>query len=154
MFYRVIVFLHVISIFGFLLSHGASVSIAFVLKREHDTQKIRTLLSISSGSYPLMSTTLSASILFGIIAGFQGHWWRSGWIWASIFLLIVILVLMYFWGSMIYGAARKTVGLSSESPANDEELLAILKKSNPVLLTVAGYGGYAIIAWLMMVKPF
>ena len=55
---------------------------------------------------------------------------------------------------MIYGAARKTVGLSSELPANDEILLAILKKSNPVLLTVAGYGGYAIIAWLMMVKPF
>ena len=154
MFYRVIVFLHVISIFGFLLSHGASVSIAFALKREHDTQKIRTLLRISTGSYPLMGITLSASILFGIIAGFQGHWWRSGWIWASIFLLIVILVLMYFWGSKIYGSARKAVELSSESPGSDKELLAILKKSNPVLLTVVGYGGYAIIAWLMMAKPF
>jgi len=154
MFYRVIVFLHVISIFGFLLSHGASVSMAFALKREHDTQKIRTLLNISSGSYPLMSMTLSASILFGIIAGFQGHWWRFGWIWASIALLIVILVLMYFWGSKIYGAARKVVELSSESPGSDKELLAILKKSNPVLLTVVGCGGYAIIAWLMMVKPF
>ena len=80
MLYRITVFLHVISIFGFLLSHGASASMAFALKREHDPQKIRHLLHMSSRSYPLISMTLSASILFGIIAGFQGHWWRFGWI--------------------------------------------------------------------------
>src|SRR5512139_3233175 len=113
MLYRVIVFLHVISIFGFLLSHGASVSMAFALKREHDPQKIRSLLNMSSRFYPLMGLTLSTSILFGIIAGFQGHWWRFGWIWASIFLLIVILVLMYFLGSKMYGMARKAVESSS-----------------------------------------
>lgn len=154
MLYRIIVFLHVISIFGFLLSHGASVGMAFGLKRERDPHKIRALLNLSGTSYPLMGLTLLASILFGIIAGFQGHWWRFGWIWASIALLIVILVLMYFWGSKIYGAARKAVELPSESPGSDENLFEILKRSNPVLLTVVGYGGYAIIAWLMMVKPF
>ena len=154
MLYRIIVFLHVISTFGFLLSHGASVSMAFALKRERNLQKIRALLDLSSASYPLMISTLLASILFGIIAGFQGHWWRFGWIWASIALLVVILVLMYFLGSNIYGAARKAVELPSESPGNDEKLFAILEKSNPVLLTIIGYGGYAIIAWLMMVKPF
>jgi MFS family permease len=154
MLYRITVFLHVISIFGFLLSHGASVSMAFALRREHDPQKIRSLLNMSSGSYPLMSMTLLASILFGIIASFQGHWWRFGWIWASIFLLIIILVLMYFWGSKIYSAARKAVEGPSESCGSDEDLLEILKKSNPILLTVVGYGGYAIIAWLMMAKPF
>ena len=154
MLYRIIVFLHVISTFGFLLSHGASVSMAFALKRERDLQKIRALLDISSRSYPLMSLTLLASIVFGIIAGFQGHWWKFGWIWASIALLVVILVLMYFFGSKVYGAARKAVEHPSESQGNDEELLAILEKSNPVLLTIIGYGGYAIIAWLMMVKPF
>lgn len=61
---------------------------------------------------------------------------------------------MYFLGSRIYGAARKAVELSSEPSGSNEELLAILEKSNPVLLTIIGYGGYAIIAWLMMVKPF
>ena len=150
MFYRIIVFLHVISTFGFLLSHGASVSMAFALKRERDSQKIRALLNLSGASYPLMSSTLLASIVFGIIAGFQGHWWNFSWIWASIALLVVIFALMYFFGSNIYGSARKAL----ESPGNDEELFAILKKSNPILLTLIGYGGYAIIAWLMMVKPF
>jgi hypothetical protein len=154
MLYRIIVFLHVISTFGFLLSHGASVSMAFALKHERDLQKIRALLDLSGASYPLMSLTLAASIVFGIIAGFQGHWWKFGWIWVSIVLLVVIIALMYFWGSYIYGAARKAAGLSSEPPRSDEELFAILEKSNPVLLTLIGYGGYAIIAWLMMVKPF
>jgi hypothetical protein len=154
MLYRIIVFLHVISTFGFLLSHGASVSMAFALKRERDMGKIRALLDLSSESYPLMSITLLASIVFGIIAGFQGHWWKFGWIWTSIVLLVVIIALMYFLGSNIYGAARKAAGLPFEPPGMNEELLAILEKSNPVLLTIIGYGGYAIIAWLMIAKPF
>ena len=154
MLYRIIVFLHVISTFGFLLSHGASVSMAFALKRERDSQKIRALLNLSSASYPLMISTLLASIVFGIIAGFQGHWWKFGWIWTSMALLVVIIALMYFWGSRIYGAARKAMELPSEPSGSNEELFAILKKSNPVLLTLIGYGGYAIIAWLMMFKPF
>lgn len=154
MLYRIIVFLHVISTFGFLLSHGASVSMAFALKRERDSRKIRALLDLSGTSYPMMGLTLSASIIFGIIAGFQGHWWKFGWIWASTGLLVVILVLMYLLGSNIYGAARKAVELPSEQPGSDKELFAILEKSNPVLLTMIGYGGYAIIAWLMLVKPF
>ena len=154
MLYRIIVFLHVISTFGFLLSHGASVSMAFALKRERDLQKICALLDLSGASYPLMISTLLASIVFGIIAGFQGHWWKFGWIWTSMALLVVIIALMYFWGSRIYGAARKAMELPSEPSGSNEELFAILKKSNPVLLTIIGYGGYAIIAWLMMVKPF
>lgn len=154
MLYRIIVFLHVISTFGFLLSHGASVSMAFALKRERDLQKIRALLDLSSTSYPLMISTLLASIGFGIIAGFQGHWWKFGWIWTSIALLVVIFALMYYLGTNIYGAARKAVELPSEPSGSNEELFAILKKSNPLLLTLIGYGGLTIIAWLMMVKPF
>jgi hypothetical protein len=151
MLYRITVFLHIISTFGFLLPHGASVSMAFALKREHDSGKIRALLDLSIRSYPLMISTLLASIVFGIIAGFQGYWWKFGWIWASIILLVIILTLMYLLGSNIYGAARKVLDLPSE---HDEELFSILEKSRPVLLTIIGYGGYAIIAWLMMVKPF
>ena len=154
MFYRIIVFLHIISTFGFLLSHGVSVSVAFALKHERELQKIRALLDLSGASYPLMSLTLLASIVFGIVAGFQGHWWKFGWIWTSIVLLVVIIALMYFWGSKVYGAARKAIELPPEPPGVNEELLAILEKSNPILLTLIGYGGYVIIAWLMIAKPF
>ena len=163
MLYKIVVFLHVISVFGFLISHGASVSMAFALKRERDPQKIHALLDLSIASYPLMGLTLLTTIVFGVIAGFQAGWWKFGWIWVSLVLLVVIIVLMAKFGAEIYGKARKAAGLPyringkpfpSEPLANDEELRAILEKSNPVLLTIVGYGGYAVIAWLMMVKPF
>ena len=163
MLYKFIVLLHVISAFAFLLSHGAVASVAFALKRERDPQKIRTLLNLSMASYPWMIWTLVSTIVFGVIAGFQLNWWRFGWIWTSIVLLVVIGVFMGLLGAEVYGEARKVAGLSyrsrgklypAELPKSDEELFAILEKSNPVLLTIIGYGGFAIIAWLMLAKPF
>lgn len=154
MFYTLLKYLHIISIFGFLLSHGVSVQVAFALKREHDLQKIRTLLSLSRAPYLLMIMSLLASIVFGVIAGFQGHWWNSGWIWVSIALLVVIFTLMYYFGTNIFGAARDAFELHSGLSRTNKEPLKILEKNNPILLTIIGYGGYAIIAWLMMFKPF
>ena len=110
-----------------------------------------------------MLWTLVATIVFGVIAGFQLNWWRFGWIWTSIVLLVVIGVFMGLLGAEVYGEARKVAGLPyrskgklfpPEPPKSDEDLFAILEKSNPVLLTIIGYGGYAIIAWLMLAKPF
>ena len=163
MLYQLIVFLHVISAFAFLLSHGAAASVAFALKRERDPQKIRTLLNLSMASYPWMIWTLVSTFVFGVIAGFQLNWWRFGWIWTSIVLLVVIVVFIGLFGAEVYGKARKVAGLPyrfrgklfpAELPKSDEELFAILEKSNPVLLTIIGYGGFAIIAWLMLAKPF
>ena len=163
MLYKIIVFLHVVSTFAFLLSHGAAVSMSFALKRERDPQKIKTLLDLSNTSNPLMLWTLLSTIVFGVIAGFQLHWWKFGWIWASLVLLVIIVFLMARLGAEVYGEARKVAGLPykikgkpfpPEPPKSDEELFAVLEKSNPVLLTIIGYGGYAVIAWLMLVKPF
>jgi len=154
MLYTLLKYLHIISIFGFLLSHGVSVQVAFALKREQDLHKIRILLSLSRAPYLLMIMSLLASIVFGVIAGFQGHWWNSGWIWVSIALLVVIFTLMYFFGTNIFGAARNALELPSDPSGTNKELLKILEKNNPVLLTIIGYGGYAIIAWLMIFKPF
>jgi ABC-type uncharacterized transport system permease subunit len=154
MLYTTIKYLHVISIFGFLLSHGASVQVAFALKREHDSNKIRTLLDLSRAPYLVMIGSLLASILFGVIAGFIGHWWRSGWIWVSIALLIVIFALMFYLGTNIFGAARNAAETALDPTGTNQELLAILEKSNPILLTIIGYGGFAIITLLMMFKPF
>ena len=163
MLYQIVVFLHVVSVFAYLLSHGASVAMAFALKRERNMEKIRNLLELSGNSYPMMFRTLYASVIFGVIAGFQGHWWGSGWIWVSIVLLFVIYALMIAFGGIVYGSARKAAGLPysirgkpfpAEPAQSDDEVYALLAKGNPVMLTVIGYGGYALIAWLMTAKPF
>ena len=41
-----------------------------------------------------------------------------------------------------------------EPVKSDEEAFAILAKTKTVLLTVIGYGGFAVIVWLMRIKPF
>jgi hypothetical protein len=164
MLYKLIVFLHVISVFGFLLSHGVSASISYALKRERDMAKIRAVLDLSATSYPVMLWTLLATVVFGFIAAFLNMvWWRFGWIWVSIGLLVAIVVLMAIYGSGVFGEIRKSVGLPytvkgkpfpAEAAKSDEEVFAVLAKINPMLLLIIGYGGFAVIAWLMIAKPF
>ena len=164
MLYKIIVLLHVISVLGFLLAHGVSASISYALKRERDMAKIRAMLDLSAASYPVMLWTLLATVVFGLTAAFlQLVWWRFGWIWISIALLIAIVVLMAIHGAGVFGEIRKAAGLpytvkGKPSPAepakSDEEVYAVLAKINPTLLMIIGYGGFAVIAWLMRAKPF
>ncbi|MBI3163488.1 MAG: hypothetical protein HYZ24_02315 [Chloroflexi bacterium] len=163
MLYQLVVFLHIIFVIGYLLAHGVSATVSFALKKERDLNRVRALLDLSAASYPIMFNTLYAFFIFGIIAGFQGGWWKSGWIWVSIILLVVIVVLMMAFGGGLYGEARKAAGIRynfkgkwfvPEPAKSDEEVFAILAKTNPVLLTVIGYGGFAVITWLMTAKPF
>jgi uncharacterized membrane protein len=39
-------------------------------------------------------------------------------------------------------------------PACPEEINALLSRSRPIWLALVGFGSLAIIAWLMMTKPF
>lgn len=163
MFYNLVVYLHVIAVFGYLLAHGVSAAVAFALKKERDIIRIRTLLDLSASSFPMMFYSLFAFFLLGLIAGFLGGWWGFGWPWVSIVLVIVIVVLMSVFGTGYYAEVRKAAGIRynirgkwfpPEPAKSDEEVNAILTKTNPIMLTVIGYGGFAIITWLMVAKPF
>ena len=163
MFYQLVVFLHVVCIFGYLLAHGVSAAVAFALKKERDIQRVRTLLDLSATSHPARTYLMWAFLIFGITATIQGGWWKFGWVWASLVLVIIIFVLMAVFGSRIYSEARKAAGIRynikgkwfpSEPAKSDDEVFAILAKANPALLTIIGYGGFAIITWLMTAKPF
>lgn len=161
--YHWFVFLHVAATLGFMLTHGVSVSVAFALRQERSPERVRALLELSANSYKGMYLSLLALLVSGIIAGFMGQWWGSGWIWASLLLLIAIIVAMAILGGGIYSQARKAAGLPysergkpfpAEPPGSPEEIAAQLARANPILLTVIGYGGILLILWLMMFKPF
>lgn len=164
MFYQLVVFLRVISVLGYLLAHGVSASVSYAIKKERDTNRIRTLLDISEASYPSMFSLLLAVIVFGLAAAFLNMtWWRFGWIWVSILVLVVIVALMAVFGATAFGEIRKVAGLPyrvkgkpfpAESAKSNEEIYAATAKVNPTLLLVIGYGGFAVIAWLMIAKPF
>lgn len=161
--YNLIVFLHVVGLFGFLLAHGISVIMAFQLRREQKFERIHALLELSSASGGVMIGSLLLLLISGIITGFMGNWWGYGWIWLSLGLLIAIWMVMGFFGARHYAAIRKATGFEylergkrhpAGEPASPEEMAVLLSRTRPVLLAVTGIGGLLIILWLMMFKPF
>lgn len=161
--YDFIKFLHVIAVFAFLMAHGISAGVAFALRGERSPERVRALLTHSASSYPVMYLSLLILMATGVINGFMGQWWAYGWIWLSLILLIAIVVLMTIFGSSVYGGARKLAGLPyfdrgkpqpPIEPASEAEIDAQLSKGNPVLLVAIGFGGIAVIGYLMMFHPF
>jgi len=158
-----LVFLHLIGIFLFIIAHGVSASVSFQVRRERNLDRLRALVELSATSYPLTYIGLLLLLLTGITAGFMGHWWRSGWIWTSIILLVAIIVAMVRFGSSYFTRLRKAVGSPyrdgnklhpAEEPASMPEIEALLASGKPWLLTLIGFGGLILLAWLMMFKPF
>lgn len=161
--YRWFVFLHVLGVFGFLLAHGTSAAVSFALRRERQLERVQALLLLSGNTLGLSFLSLLVLLVSGIVAGFMGQWWGQGWIWVSLGLLIAIIVAMSVLGSAVYGGVRKAAGLPyvvsgkpqpAVAPADPAELAALLARGQPLLLTIIGYGGFAVITWLMMLKPF
>ena len=161
--YPLLRFLHVLAVFGFLMAHGVSAGVSYQLRHERDLAKMRALLELSASIYPVMYGSLLLLLVLGVVLGFMGSWWGQAWIWIALILLIAMIVLMVRFGSRIYGGARKLAGLPYMEggktrppiePAGAEEINALLDKGNSNLLTALGFGGIAMIAWMMMFKPF
>jgi uncharacterized membrane protein len=161
--YRYIVYLHILGALGFMIAHGASASMAFRLRKEKDMDRIRAMLDLSGFPTMIMYLSLLVLLVAGITLGFMGHWWNRGWIWTSIGLFLAIAILMGVLGQRHYHGLRKLVGLpyfegSKEQPATEPasqgEIEAKIGESSPIFLSMVGFGGIAIILWLMMFKPF
>ena len=164
--YLWVVFTHVLAIFGFLIGHGASAAVIFKLRRERDVNSIRVLLDLSRRATGVANACLLLLLVAGIVAGFLGGWWGQYWIWTALIVLVLISLAMFALGSGPLMPIRQLVDpeaaarmkpnratLAHESPS-EVELASLLATTRPVLITLIGGGGLAIILWLMMFKPF
>jgi amino acid transporter len=167
--YQWIVFTHVLAVFGFLIAHGASAAVIFRLRRERDLNAIRVLLDLSRRANGVANACLMLLIVAGVVAGFMGGWWGQYWIWAALGALVLISVAMLGIGSGPLVRIRQLID-PDEAPRGrrqpeqkshdvsshsvEEEVAKLLAATRPVLVTVIGGGGLAIILWLMMFKPF
>lgn len=165
--YRWWVFLHILAAFAFLMGHGVSVAMALALRREREPERIQTLLGLSRVYLNVTYGSLLLLLIGGIVAGFLGHWWGHGWIWASLAILVGLWVSMSVLGTSFYDRVRIAVGLEPmygarkkawlkerPPPAAPAELDALLSSSRPFLLAWMGVIGLALILWLMVLKPF
>jgi MFS family permease len=161
--YRSVLFIHIFFGFLYLLSHSASATVAYRLRSENGPERIRALLDLSASAFTLTYISLLAMVLGGVALGFLGRWWSTGWIWTSIALLVLILVIMGLIASKHFHRVRRAVGLPyldgykehpAVTPASPEELHQLLQSGRPQLITLIGLGGWAIILGLMIFKPF
>ncbi len=156
-------YIHVLAGFMFLLGHGASVFVAFQLKNTKDLERMKVLMDISAVGWPVMMLSLLVLLIAGIISGFLIGAWGRLWIWVALVLLIGITGWMFSLGGTIYHPLRKMLGMEhmiqgKSQPVEKQrplkEILDFVAATNPGLMTIIGLGGYALIIWLMIFKPF
>ena len=171
--YRSLVFVHVLSILVLLLCHGAAFTVTYVLRQERRPERIGVLLDISLASFDsrralgrIFWIDFLVVVGSGIALMIAGGWWRSWWPWLSVAVFIGIVLAMRQLGGGPLSQLRRSIGLpwlaagfgkpdwkESEAP-NQKAMEAALTGLNPTALSVIGVGGFAVLLWLMMFKPF
>lgn len=158
-----IVFAHVLGAFAFAAGHGVSMFVAFQIRRDRDRERLEALLDLSGWSLGLAGVGLLVLLATGILAGIVLGSWSRSWIWISLVLLIVIGGAMTPIGSGYFTRVRVALGQRTRNlkagdpdpvPVSDAELDAILESKRPELLLAIGAGGFTLILWLMMFRPF
>jgi hypothetical protein len=162
-YYGWIVLLHVVGAFVFVLAHGVSVFVSYQVRREREVERIRALLDLSGTSLATMYGGLAVLLIAGILGGIVGDWFRMGWIWASLAILVVVAVAMYLLASNYYADVRRAVGLPAYQdrnlptpppPATPEALDRLLDTRRPDVVALVGILGLLAILVLMVLKPF
>lgn len=162
-FHGLIVIVHVLGVLLFALAHGVSAAVLWRIRSERDPAALRTLLDLSRRSMNVMSVGFLAWFLAGVLAGFTGNWWTSGrlWIWVSLVLAIVITGLMTPMGRFYLNRVRTVLGVDPKTGKYDPTVQvdsaaveAAIASGQPALVAAIGISGLAVIAWLMMAKPF
>jgi hypothetical protein len=141
-------FFHIAGIGAFLLGHGVSAGTSLMLRRASTDAVRAALLRVSIQSAAVYYPALVVILVTGVWMGFVGNWWRTGWIWAAIGNLIVVIVVMSAM-SVPYHKARDA---ANATPPADLE--PVLKRARPVELAVVGAIGLLILFFLMVFKPF
>jgi hypothetical protein len=158
-----IVFLHVVGAFLFVAGHGVSLGVAFRIRQERDPARLLAYLDLSAWSLGLAGVGLLLILLFGIIAGIVAGSFGRAWIWVSLVMFIVIGGLMTPLGGIPLSKIRlalgqRTRGMKPEEPDPPQlpmdQIVPMLDALKPGLLAIIGAGGFVVILYLMMFKPF
>ena len=149
------VLLHIAGAFGFLMAHGVSAYAVLRLRQERDPARVTHLLEMSSGSVGVMWNAIGLLLVGGILAGFTGHFWGQGWIWAAIVLLLAITVAMYVVATPWVKRLRTVSAAMAEGSraVSQEQFEDILRSKRPYSIAAIGLVGLLAILYLMIFKP-
>jgi hypothetical protein len=141
-------FLHIVGLGAFLIAHGVAAGSSLMLRRPSTDAVRAALLRVSIQSAAIFYPALVLIVGTGVWMGFEGSWWRSGWIWVAIGVLVAVIVIMSAM-SVPYHKARDA---ANAKPPQDLE--PVLKPARPIELAVVGTIGLLVLFFLMVFKPF
>jgi hypothetical protein len=154
--YRLWVFVHLIGVVGFLVTHGVSMWALFAV-RAVDRDRGRILAWCEASKRTVMPMYISFGLLLfgGVAAGIDGALFADWWLLGSLLLLLVLTALMSVVATphmkrLREGCTRWADGTYTMS---DEELQAALDGPATALITAIGTVGLLVILYLMVFKP-
>lgn len=157
--YNWVVYLHVTVIFIFLVQHAAEIIVTFKLREQKEPDGIFATYSfMPDNNSRNLRITYSLIILTGAVAGFMSVWWRQGWMWTALGVMILIWIVMRRIGSQYLYAVD---AITEQALKNKDDQSVIEKfrrdlksRREPEIMTITSVIGMLIILWLMMFKPF
>lgn len=159
-FYPWIVYLHLFAAFVYMLVHGVEAAIMWHFSREADPERSLTFFN-SLPRLTLLRVIFVWLVVSGLAAGFMLPWWRQGWMWASLGILILMGVLMNRFGNAYFDLIARTAGGAiheKNHETNHQAGMQAFQKArrswHPIGVTAIGLVGLGLILWLMMFKPF
>jgi hypothetical protein len=141
-------FLHIVGLGVFLLAHGISAGASLVIRQQAAAAARGAILQLSLRANFIAFPGLLVVLVTGVWMGFLQSWWRMGWIWAAIVVLVISIAAMSFL-SVPYHRSREVLG-----PDQTAELDTRLKRARPIELAGIGTVALLILFFLMVFKPF
>ena len=152
--YQWLVFLHLVGIAVFLMTHAISMWVAFRIRREPNRDVIAAMLTLSSRGNQAMYLGFLLLGIGGLGAAANVGWLTAPWVVASYVVIVVVILLMYMVGAGFYYPIRDGLEGTEKTPRlDDAELAARLDNRRPEMLAVIGFAGLLILFWLMALKP-
>ena len=157
--YTWVVYLHVTAVFVFLIQHAADILVTFKLRQQTEPEGIYATYSFMlNNNVRNLRITYLLIIVTGAIAGVITPWWRQGWMWTALGVMILIWIVMKRMAPIYLSAVDN---IAEEAMKNKADPTAIEKFKNdlkarrePEIMAITSGIGLLIILWLMMFKPF
>lgn len=149
-------FFHVASVVAFVAFHAVSMVVLFHIRKLRDRARILELIQLSGETTLGMYIALGAILLSGGFAAFTYDAWGSLWLWISIGVLLLTIAFMTSVAKSYFARVKEACAMrpSGVPRVSDDELGDILGGRTPVLIATIGIGGFTIILFLIIVKPF
>jgi len=152
--YQWLVFVHLIGLVLFVAMHGVAMFMAFRLRIEREPATAKLLLGLSSRANQVMYIGFLLLGIGGLGAAGSAGLLVAPWIVASYVVLIVVFIAMYALGAGFYYPLREALeGKDGAPPIDSTAMVARLQNRRPEALALFGFGGLAILVWLMVFKP-